>query len=92
MQYSDLDTVLAFIEDMTESQKVPIALVGFSLGAISLGKFMASRGENVPDSVVCACLVSGSFSMDLADGWRYRSTFQPLIVPKMVGEFGRRCV
>jgi hypothetical protein len=53
---------------------------------------MASRGANVADSIVCACLISGSFSMDLADWWRYRLTFQPLIVPKLVGELGDRYV
>ena len=97
---ADLETVLNYIltsetlrPGSTPSGEVEnrdIILVGFSLGAISLGKYMASKGPSVPQNVRAAIMFSGAFSMEFAEWWRYREVFQPMIVPQLVCDFGER--
>ena len=70
--------------------QVDIILIGFSLGAISLGKYMTSRGPMVPDNVRAAIMFSGAFSMEFAEWWRYREVFQPMIVSQLVSDFGEK--
>ena len=71
-----------------KNDSVDIILVGFSLGAISLGKYMTSKGPLVPRNVRAAIMFSGAFSMEFAEWWRYREVFQPMIVPELVCDFG----
>ncbi len=78
---SDLADLVSFISSSTSGQ-APVILVGFSLGAIQLGKFMC-RGTAVPKSVVGSMLVSGAFDMAFSEWWRYKETFQKAIVPDM---------
>ena len=59
-------------------------MVGFSLGAITLGKYMTSKGSSVPESLCGAIMVSGTFGMDISDGERYKNTYQKVIVPELV--------
>ena len=82
----DLDDLLLWIETKTSSS-LKIVLIGFSLGAISLGKYLSSRGADLDERIVGAVMVSGAFGMDFAQWWRYREIFQALIVPELVLEF-----
>ena len=80
------------IEENRENQDVQdsdadVVLVGFSLGAISLGKYMTSKGASLSHCVRASIMFSGAFSMDFANWWRYRFFFQKMIVPRLVADF-----
>jgi predicted alpha/beta-fold hydrolase len=79
----DLEVVLAWVKENVPAE-VPILMVGFSLGAITLGKYMTSKGSSVPESLCGAIMVSGTFGMDISDGERYKNTYQKVIVPELV--------
>jgi predicted alpha/beta-fold hydrolase len=67
----DLEVLLLWLKDNFPAD-VPIVMIGFSLGAITLGKYMTSKGNSVPDNVRGAVMISGAFGMDIADGERYK--------------------
>jgi predicted alpha/beta-fold hydrolase len=72
----DLHVMLTYLDTLLEGHDdTPIAIVGFSLGALILGKYMSSRGDQVSKKVCAAVCVSGAWSLDFAEGWRYKNTF-----------------
>lgn len=66
----DLEVVLEWVQTNVPAD-IQIVMIGFSLGAITLGKYMTTKGKDVPASVCGAIMVSGAFGMDIADGFRY---------------------
>ena len=60
-----------------------IVLCGFSLGAISTGKYMTTKGKKMDALIKGAVMVSGAWGMEFANWWRYKEIFQPLIVPDL---------
>jgi predicted alpha/beta-fold hydrolase len=65
-----------YLDDLLKDHEdIPIVIVCFSLGALILGKYMTSKGDKLPKRICAAACVSGSWSLDFADGWRYKNTF-----------------
>ena len=60
-----------------------IVLCGFSLGAISTGKYVTTKGKKMDALIKGAVMVSGAWGMEFANWWRYKEIFQPLIVPDL---------
>jgi hypothetical protein len=77
----DLEDVLEWMEmkmKVNLTANYSIVLCGFSLGAISLGKYITSH--TLHPSIKGHVLISGAFHMKFAEWWRYKYFFQPLIV------------
>ena len=78
----DLDEILTWMRRATGENAenatgtISVVLCGISLGAISLGKYMSSRGCEIDTNVKGALMISGAFGMEFAEWWRYREIFQ----------------
>ena len=72
--------------------ETPIIVIGFSLGAITVGKYFAATRTRtqIPKMVVGGIAVSGAFKLDFV-GWdAYRDFWQQMIVPNLVGDLIER--
>ena len=75
---------------MPSAAPVPIVVLGFSLGAITVGRYFAREGARVPPHVVGAVAVSGAFKLDFVSWPAYRDFWQQMIVPSLVADLLRR--
>ena len=74
------------------STTAPVFIVGFSMGACMLCRYLGEYGAagRVPEAVRAGVAVSGAMKLDFMRWRRYESVYQPVIVPSLLSTIIRK--
>ena len=78
----------------SSTEDIPVWIIGFSMGACMLCRYMGEFAARIPTCVRGGVAVSGAMELDFMQWGRYEEIYQPIIVPslltKVVGRYGDR--
>jgi predicted alpha/beta-fold hydrolase len=83
---SDVRDVVRALElvDHLSGRSLPLLLLGFSLGGITLCNVLGRCAGRLPTRLCGALSVSGAFRCDMLAWPRYERVYQPIIVPELL--------
>jgi predicted alpha/beta-fold hydrolase len=76
--------------DHLSGQSLPLLLLGFSLGGITLCNVLGRCAGRLPARLCGALSVSGAFRCDMLAWPRYERVYQPIIVPELLLDLCKR--